>query len=172
MLHVAFIRGFMIKIYQTSMFKLGLLCLTVDAFFFIHRAWKLSRNCLITDMFLTVCCIFRATAGLRCCWCDRYPRSDSAAVWSSSPGFSGGCFWKQVSGDHTGRGNQGKHVWQTQPTTADVAFHLPQIQHGGERKGKLWIRRVRWVYFTGFSATYDDEFMVLSKDMHSFVKHR
>lgn len=47
MLHVAFIRCFMIKIYQTSMFKLGLLCLTVDAFFFIHRAWKLSRNCLI-----------------------------------------------------------------------------------------------------------------------------
>lgn len=56
MLHVAFIRCFMIKIYQTSMFKLGLLCLTVDAFFFIQRAWKLvfhficlqlSRNCLI-----------------------------------------------------------------------------------------------------------------------------
>lgn len=104
MLHVAFIRGFMIKIYQTSMFKLGLLCLTVDAFFFIHRAWKLSRNCLITDMFLTVCCIFRATAGLRCCWCDRYPRSDSAAVWSSSPGFSGGCFESRSAGTTRGEG--------------------------------------------------------------------
>lgn len=50
-----------------------------------------------------------------------------------SPG-SRVCFWKQASGDHTGRGNQGKHVRQTQPTTTDDAFHLAQCNT--ERVGR------------------------------------
>ena len=178
MLHEAFIRCFMIGIYQ--MFKLGLLCLTVDAFFFIqslkiglsfhlpsvvktpfnHRTYFWRRAACFGNSGFAVLLVWLVSSLRLSCCVKHFPRVFRRLFLKAGQRGPHG----ERESRKTCLTNTTNNRWRRLSSASNPARR--------RRKGKLWVRCVRWVYFTGFSATYNDEFMVLSKDMHSFVKHR